>query len=147
MRGDKRMISSLNTLRNPGVLWLILVRLQNTDSELPLKSVTRWLVGLAHQSKNHTGYINNLHSKVFQGFLLDSAVNNPPANAEDVGLIPDLGRSHTPWSNWARGLQISIPGSTTTEHTCPRAHGQQQKRPQQQEAQALRWRVAPSRRN
>ena len=115
MRGDKRMISSLNTLRNPGVLWLILVRLQNTDSELPLKSVTRWLVGLAHQSKNHTGYINNLHSKVFQGFLLDSAVNNPPANAEDVGLIPDLGRSHTPWSNWARGLQISIPGSRARE--------------------------------
>ena len=24
---------------------------------------------------------------------------NPPANAGDRGSIPDLGRSHTPWSN------------------------------------------------
>ena len=24
-------------------------------------------------------------------------VKNPPANAGDVGFIPDLGRSHMPW--------------------------------------------------
>ena len=26
-------------------------------------------------------------------------LRNPPANAGDVSLIPDLGRSHMPWSN------------------------------------------------
>ena len=28
-----------------------------------------------------------------------SVVKNPPANAEDMGSIPDLGRSHKPQSN------------------------------------------------
>jgi len=26
-------------------------------------------------------------------------VKNPPASAEDAGLIPGLGRSHIPWNN------------------------------------------------
>ena len=30
------------------------------------------------------------------GFLGGSVVKNPPANAGDTGLIPDLGRSHVP---------------------------------------------------
>ena len=30
-----------------------------------------------------------------------SAVKNLAANAGDTGLIPDPGRSHMPWSNWA----------------------------------------------
>lgn len=28
-----------------------------------------------------------------------SVVENPPANAGDMGFIPDLGRSHVPWGN------------------------------------------------
>ena len=28
-----------------------------------------------------------------------SVVENPPANAGDMGFIPDLGRSHMPWGN------------------------------------------------
>ena len=34
-----------------------------------------------------------------QGSLGDSVVKNPPANAGDMGLIPDLGRSHMLQSN------------------------------------------------
>ena len=33
------------------------------------------------------------------GFPGGSVVKNPPANAGDVGLIPDLGRSHMSQSN------------------------------------------------
>jgi len=34
----------------------------------------------------------------FQGFPTGSVVKNPPADAGDVGSIPDLGRSHMPRS-------------------------------------------------
>ena len=34
-----------------------------------------------------------------QGFPGGSVVKNPPANAGDMGSIPDPGRSHVPWSN------------------------------------------------
>ena len=37
-------------------------------------------------------------------------VKNPPVSAGDMGLIPDLGRSHMPWSMW----QLR-PCATTTE--------------------------------
>ena len=33
-------------------------------------------------------------------------VENPPANAGDMGLSPGLGRSHMLWSNWAREPQL-----------------------------------------
>ena len=35
-------------------------------------------------------------SNKFKGFFGGSVVKNPPANA---GSIPNLGRSHMPWSN------------------------------------------------
>ena len=35
------------------------------------------------------------------GFPDGSVVKNLPANAGGTGSIPDLGRSHMPWSNWA----------------------------------------------
>ena len=38
-------------------------------------------------------------NSTFQGFPGGSAVKNPPVNAGDPGLIPDLGRSHVPPSN------------------------------------------------
>ena len=34
---------------------------------------------------------------VFPG---DSVIKNPPANAGEMGLTPDLGRSHMPRSNY-----------------------------------------------
>ena len=34
-----------------------------------------------------------------QGFPDGAVVENPPANAGDMGSIPDPGRSHMPWSN------------------------------------------------
>ena len=33
------------------------------------------------------------------GFPGGAVVENPPANAGDMGLSPGLGRSHMPWSN------------------------------------------------
>ena len=41
-----------------------------------------------------------------RGFCHGSVVKNLPANAEDMGLIPDLGRSHMLQSNQARAPQL-----------------------------------------
>ena len=35
-----------------------------------------------------------------------SVVKNLPANAEDMGLIPDLQRFHVSWSSWASVPQL-----------------------------------------
>ena len=41
-----------------------------------------------------------------QGFPGGAVVENLPANAGDTGSSPGLGRSHMPWSNWARKPQL-----------------------------------------
>ena len=41
-----------------------------------------------------------------QGFPGGAVVENPPANAEDTGSSPGLGRSHMPRSDWAREPQL-----------------------------------------
>ena len=53
----------------------------------------------------------------------DSVIKNLSANAGDVGSIPDLGRSHMPWSNEAR-----VPHLLTL---CSGAHEPQQEKPPQ----------------
>ena len=35
-----------------------------------------------------------------------AVVDSLPANAGDTGSSPGLGRSHMPWSNWAREPQL-----------------------------------------
>ena len=42
-----------------------------------------------------------------QDFSGGPVVENPPANAGDMGSIPGPGRSHMPWGNWAHGPQLS----------------------------------------
>ena len=42
------------------------------------------------------------------GFPGGAVVENLPANAEDTGSSPGLGRSHMPRSNWAREPQLLI---------------------------------------
>ena len=37
-----------------------------------------------------------------RGFPGGAVVESPPANAGDTGSCPGLGRSHMPWSGWAR---------------------------------------------
>ena len=71
-------------------------------------------------------------------------VKNPPANAVDAGSSPGPGRSHMPWSNWARSPQLLSlcsrarepqllsPRATTNEARAARA------RAPQQEATAMR---------
>ena len=41
-----------------------------------------------------------------QGFPGGAVVRNLPANAGGTGSSPGLGRSHMPWSNWAREAQL-----------------------------------------
>ena len=41
-----------------------------------------------------------------RGFPGAAVVENLPANAGDTGSSPGLGRSHMPWSNWAREPQL-----------------------------------------
>ena len=40
------------------------------------------------------------------GFPGGVVVENPPANARDMGSSPGLGRSHMPQSSWAREPQL-----------------------------------------
>ena len=63
-------------------------------------------------------------------------VRNPPTNAEDMGLIPGWGRSHMPWSNRARALQLLS--------SCSKACAPQQEKSLQREAHALRLESSPS---
>ena len=65
--------------------------------------------------------------KIAKGFPWWLMVKNLPANAGDVGLILDSGRSYIPWNNWAcvpqllclcsraGGPQLLRPHATTTE--------------------------------
>ena len=41
-----------------------------------------------------------------RGFPGGAVVESPPANAGDTGSSPGLGRSHMPWSGWAREPQL-----------------------------------------
>ena len=41
-----------------------------------------------------------------KGFPGGAVVENLPANAGDTGSSPGPGRSHMPWSNWAREPQL-----------------------------------------
>ena len=52
-------------------------------------------------------WVGRSHQKAApRDFPGGTAVRNPPANAGDMGSSPGLGRSHMPWSNWARAPQL-----------------------------------------
>ena len=44
--------------------------------------------------------------KSLLGFPGGAVVETLPDNAGDMGSSPGLGRSHVPWSNWAREPQL-----------------------------------------
>ena len=46
-------------------------------------------------------------------------VNNRPADAGNMGWIPALGRSHVPWSSYARAAQLQKPMAVTTVARAP----------------------------
>ena len=86
--------------------------------------------------------LSTFTSKIqLRGFPGGSVVKNPPANAEDTGLIPGPGRSHVPSNNLAHALQLLSLGSTAWEPhywahmllllklTNPRDHALQQEKP------------------
>ena len=54
--------------------------------------------------------VTNFHKfsglKQHKGFPGGAVVENLPANAGDTGSSPGLGRSHMPWSSWAREPQL-----------------------------------------
>ena len=78
-----------------------------------------------------------------KGFPGGAVVKNPPANAEDTGSSPGLGRAHMLQSNKARVPQLQSLCSracepqllslctTTTEARTPRARALQQEKPLQ----------------
>ena len=78
---------------------------------------------------NHTF----VKKKKIEGFPGGTVVQSPPANAGDTGSDPGPGRSHVPWSNWARVPQLMSlhsrarepqllsPCAATTEACAPRA--------------------------
>ena len=76
-----------------------------------------------------------------RGFPGGSVVKNPPADAEDTGLITRLGRSHKPRGNQALAPVFQSLEATTTEPMCPTAEAcvleslcpaQQEKLPQRE---------------
>ena len=90
-----------------------------------------------------------------QGFPGSSVVKHPPANAGDMGLISDSGRSHMLWSNKSHKPQLLSwcsrawepqplsPCTTTIGSPCPRAHAQQQEKLPQWEAHAVQLESSP----
>ena len=50
--------------------------------------------------------ITDLLKNLWLGFPGGAVVENLPANAGDTGSSPGLGRSHMPWSDWAREPQL-----------------------------------------
>ena len=63
--------------------------------------------------------------EILDGFSGGSVVKNLPPNAEDRGSIPDMGRSHMPWSKQLRPSVsttesvLQSPGTTATEARVP----------------------------
>ena len=70
------------------------------------------------------------------GFLGGSVVKNPSASAGETGLIPDLGRSHMPWSHWAHTLEPNC-SMVLYNSLCSRAHVLQLLKPVSPRAHAL----------
>ena len=54
-----------------------------------------------------------------EGFPGGPVVKNPPANARDMGSVPDLGRFHMPQGNQAHELQLLNPCAAATEACAP----------------------------
>ena len=68
---------------------------------------------------------NFIFKKIVAGFPGGTVVESPPADAEDTGLCPGLGRSHMPRSGWARepwplSLRVRSLCSATGEATTMR---------------------------
>ena len=61
--------------------------------------------------------IGSLEYEAIWGFPGGSVVKNPPANVENVGSIPDLGRSYMPQSNSADVPQL-LPRSHNYQSPC-----------------------------
>ena len=84
--------------------------------------------------------------EVYGDFPGGAVVKNPPANAGDMGSIPDLERSHMPQGNYARAPQLLKPARHTREATSPQreAHATATKSsshsPQPEKARMQQWR-------
>ena len=61
---------------------------------------------VVYKTINHKSYFSQAFQESFLGFPGGAVVENLPANAGDTGSSPGLGRSHMPWSNWAREPQL-----------------------------------------
>ena len=79
-----------------------------------------------------TTYSKVLSEKEIVGFPGGALVENLPANAGDMGSSSGLGRSHMPWSTWARepqllSLRIWSLCSATREATAMRSRSEERR--------------------
>ena len=68
-----------------------------------------WLLNSLNFARHKTEifkFLNPMINDKWQGLPGGALVENLPANAGDTGSRPGLGRSHMPWSNWAREPQL-----------------------------------------
>ena len=65
------------------------------------KTYTRWLTKQDKMIANlcHKDMLQSFTKFLLEDFPDGSVVKKSPANAEEMGLIPDPGRSHTPQGN------------------------------------------------
>ena len=66
-----------------------------------------------------------------RGFPRSPVVKNPPANAGDISLISDQGRSHMPKGNYVHAPQLRNLRAASTEAHVPTAYDLQQQKPLQ----------------
>jgi len=93
------------------IRWHIHILRQKSRSEEQM-----WLLGPECSSSqtltvmgNTAPFTASFKKYHFSGFPGGTVDRNPPANAEDMGLIPDPGRFHKPRSNWAHMPQLLKP--------------------------------------
>ena len=88
---------------------------------------------------------SGLHLRVISEDFPDGPMDkNPPANAGDIGSIPDPGRFHMPQKNVVHEPQLLNPHATTTVAPAARARAPQQEMPPRWESHAPKGRVAPA---
>ena len=78
----------------------IIVSSSTNDTQLPRKQ------NLWGRERKFTAYVLGGSRPVNWGFPGGAVVENLPSNAGATGSSPGLGRSHVPWSSWAREPQL-----------------------------------------
>ena len=111
----------LDSLHHRAQICLLSLLLQDMKSDggrhwggnLPRLKTGYWLSPTSRKKSKQKQVLCLIHLLIhpsskayFLGFPGGAVVENPPANAGDMGSSPGLGRSHMSQSNWARESQL-----------------------------------------